>query len=280
MATDTPLSRLVLAATSVADDLGYVALHDLSRSLGDVTTDYRVIGGHMVTMLAARWRLGAELHRETHDVDLGLLPVVARDRGVVSRLKDLGYEQVAGDRFARSLTDIPAGLVSETGTQSPKTFIDVLIPAYTSRARESVEVSRELFATEVPGLLLALSRPSVILNLELHRLNGETLNAEISIPDEVSAVVLKALATRVRLKDTDTTDVWRCLEIAFAAGVRPSDFAGATATEGGDQVRTLFSSRLGRGMDVVTADQHLSEEAADARFTRIRALIDRVLGSP
>ena len=33
MATDPPLSRLVLAATSVADDLGYVAVCDLSNAL-------------------------------------------------------------------------------------------------------------------------------------------------------------------------------------------------------------------------------------------------------
>jgi len=65
MAADAPLSTLALGATSVADDLGYVALHDLAVALEDVTADYRVIGGHMVTMLAARWQLGASLYRET-----------------------------------------------------------------------------------------------------------------------------------------------------------------------------------------------------------------------
>jgi hypothetical protein len=33
MAADAPLSTLALAATSVADDLGYVALHDLAVAL-------------------------------------------------------------------------------------------------------------------------------------------------------------------------------------------------------------------------------------------------------
>lgn len=64
MAADAPLSRLVLAATSVADDLGYVALADLSRALEGAATSYRIIGGHMVSALVARWRLGAELYRE------------------------------------------------------------------------------------------------------------------------------------------------------------------------------------------------------------------------
>jgi hypothetical protein len=65
MDAGTPLTRITLGAASVADDLGYVALTDLARALGSVTEDYRVIGGHMVTVLAARWQLGRELYRET-----------------------------------------------------------------------------------------------------------------------------------------------------------------------------------------------------------------------
>jgi hypothetical protein len=57
MAAGTPLTRLTLGAASVTDDLGYVALSDLARALGDIAADFRVIGGHMVTVLAARWQL-------------------------------------------------------------------------------------------------------------------------------------------------------------------------------------------------------------------------------
>ena len=67
MAAGTPLTMLMLGAAPVAGDLGYGALNDLALALGDVTADYRVIGGHMVTMLAARWQLGYELYRETGD---------------------------------------------------------------------------------------------------------------------------------------------------------------------------------------------------------------------
>jgi hypothetical protein len=98
MAAGTPLTRLTLGAASVTDDLGYVALSDLARALGDIAADCRVIGGHMVTMLAARWRLGHELYRETGDVDLGIPPIVARDHHVVGRLKNLDYTQVAAKR--------------------------------------------------------------------------------------------------------------------------------------------------------------------------------------
>jgi hypothetical protein len=61
MAAGTPLTSLALGASSVADDLGHVALNDLGEALGDIAADYRVIGGHMVTTLAARWQLGAGL---------------------------------------------------------------------------------------------------------------------------------------------------------------------------------------------------------------------------
>jgi len=137
MAAGTPLTRLTLGAASVADDLGYVALSDLARALGDIPADFRLIGGHMVTVLGARWRLGHELYRETGDVDLGITPIVARDRHVVSRLKNLDYTQVAGNRFARGLSDIPVTMKDKEDSPRAEAFIDVLVPAYTSRAREN-----------------------------------------------------------------------------------------------------------------------------------------------
>lgn len=39
MAADTPLSHLVLSASSVADDLGYVALADLAKAIGNDPSD-------------------------------------------------------------------------------------------------------------------------------------------------------------------------------------------------------------------------------------------------
>ena len=67
-----PLNHLVLHAGSVADDLGFVALNDLGNVMaGD---SYRIIGGHMVMMLVARWGLSPDLHRQTQDTDLGVPP--------------------------------------------------------------------------------------------------------------------------------------------------------------------------------------------------------------
>jgi hypothetical protein len=107
----------------------------------------------------------------------------------------------------------------------PEALIDILVPAYTSRSRENVRVGDDLFTTEVPGLDLAIARPPVTIALDLNRLNGQTLRCDLPFADELSALVLKGLATRVRFKDTDVADVWRCLEIALAAGLGPEDFA-------------------------------------------------------
>ena len=114
--------------------------------------------------------------------------------------------------------------------------------------------------------------------LQLRRLNGQMLQCDLPFADELSALVLKSLATSVRSKDTDIGDVWRCLEIAFAAGLKPADFVDGVRADSAEVIRTLFGSRRGAGMAVLAAEQHLSAQAADERFTRVQALMARVLG--
>jgi hypothetical protein len=279
MAAGQPLSSLALGAGSVADDLGYVALADLSYVMGKDVADYRVIGGHTITILAARWGLGSDLYRETGDVDLGIPPVVARDHRLVDRLIARGYDQVEGNRFARTMPATPTKVAGRHAAPQ-QAIIDVLVPAYTGRARQNVKVSENLVSTEVPGLADALARPPVIMTLELRRLNGEVLQATLPFTDEVSALVLKSLATRVRIKDTDIADIWRCLEIAFTAGCTPSDFTRGARSEAAAIVRDLFARRQGPAMTALATEQRLSVQAADQRFTRIRALSTRILGPP
>jgi hypothetical protein len=117
------------------------------------------------------------------------------------------------------------------------------------------------------------------MTLELRRLNGQALTAALPFPDEVSALVLKALATRVRDKATDVTDIWRCLEIALAAGVDTQDFSGGDRNAAASVIRALFKERNGAGMTAVREELSLSAQAADQRFTRIRAMIDKILGT-
>jgi len=118
------------------------------------------------------------------------------------------------------------------------------------------------------------------MSLELHRLNGQTLDIELAFPDEVGALVLKSLASAARSRPTDVVDVWRCLEVAFAAGLNPGHFREGVAAESAAIVRSLFARRDGQGMTVLKDEQQLSAPGADERFTRLRALIARVLGSP
>lgn len=193
-------------------------------------------------------------------------------------LMDLGYEKVAGNRFARTMTDVPVRVAG--GRDSPRqAIIDVLVPAHTSRARQNRRINEHLVTTEVPGLATALNRAPVTMALALHRLNGETLEVELSFPDEVSALVLKGLATRVRARATDIVDLWRCLEVAFAAGIDPAEFVEGIPEQSAAMVRALFGKRDGVGMTALIAEQRLSAQSADERFTRLRALIARVLGT-
>jgi hypothetical protein len=273
VADQPPLSRVVLTATSVADDLGYVALADLAGALG--STAYRIIGDHVVIVLVARGRFGAELYRETADTDLGVPPVVVREQGVIARLIERGYERIEGNRFARPIDDVP---VAVQGVDvRPSALIDVLVPSYRTRARTNYRVSDDLVTTEVPGLAFAFQRPPVSLPMELHRLNGERLDAEVAFPDEIAALTMKAFASQVRNKPTDVVDLWRCLEVAYAAGITADAFAEGDAADAARIIRALFNDRNGTGMSALAIEQRLSRAAGDQRFTRLRALIQRVL---
>jgi hypothetical protein len=90
---------------------------------------------------------------------------------------------------------------------------------------------------------------------------------------------MKAMVTRTRSKDTDVVDVWRCLEILVVAGASRADFATGEPARAAGAVRTMFSRRHGPAMQDLAAALRLSQLVADQRFTRIRAMIDRVLGS-
>jgi hypothetical protein len=99
MAAEYPLTRLVLIARSAADDLGFVALSDLSVALSGTESDIqsRIIGGHMVTLHVQRWGLGRELYRETQDIDLGIPPIAVKDGRLVELLRERGYERMTGN---------------------------------------------------------------------------------------------------------------------------------------------------------------------------------------
>ena len=141
----------------------------------------------------------ADRHDEEHQVHRGATrrrPIhtlsVARDATVIDRLADLGYQRRAGNRFARTFDDVPVR-VDAVSQPSREAVIDILVPAYTSRPRDNHRFGDHLVTCEVPGLANALQRPRVILQIAFGRLNGDTLDAELTFPDEVA--VARALRT-------------------------------------------------------------------------------------
>ena len=276
MAADTPLNHLVLAASSVSDDLSFIAMADLSAALANLTdVESRIIGGHMVTLHVQRWGLGRDLYRQTQDTDLGIPPVVAKDGRFIELLKRRGYERTAGNTYARAIDDVPVSINPE---QERAASIDLLVPAYTSRARDNVKISDELTTTEVLGLAEALRRPGVEVSLELLRLNEKVLTARLTLPDEASAVVLKALVWERRGAARDAVDLWRTLEVAFAASVSPNEFSEEAGVKSAEIATRSFANISSDAMKAITSAQGLSDEAAQQRHTRIQALLQRVFG--
>jgi hypothetical protein len=274
-----PLSRLTLQARSVADDLSFVALRDVATVARQLGIEHRLIGAHMVTLHAYRWGLGAELYRETLDVDLGIPLEAARDPALIGALEELGYQRSAGNRFVRAVTDVPVEVEAPGPEVTHEAAIDVLVPAYTSRARDNVRVGDHLTTTEVEGLAEAFRRDSVDVRLQLGRLNGQTLEVGVRLPDEVSVVILRAVVWRSRGADTDAVDLWRSLEIAAKAGLRPSDFSSEMARRAAEDIRSGFLSSQAPAIKSVARARSLSGDETARIRTRLTALTGRVVGA-
>jgi len=137
-------------------------------------------------------------------------------------------------------------------------------------------VAPDLVTTEVLGLQIALARPAVELTLDLQRLNGDLSTVRLLFPGEISALTLKAFATTIRIKPTDIVDIWRCLEICLTAGIDATAFSHGTPADAAVIIRGLFGKN-GPGMQALTDQQRLSKDAADRRYTWVRALMARLL---
>jgi hypothetical protein len=129
-------------------------------------------------------------------------------------------------------------------------------------------------------LALALNRPAVRVALEMVMLDGRTsLTAAVLLPDETSALVLRAYAWQVRGHDTDAVDLWRALEIASAAGVALDAQEVEDITRARTVIQQAFLSR-GTAIDSLAKTLGLSREEQTAMRTRIRALVARVVRTP
>jgi hypothetical protein len=246
-------------------DGGFVAIADVSEAMTAIgaPTDYRLIGG--VAVLLHVQRLGLDLPlRATGDADFGVPLHLLRKPELVAAIEALGYTKVAGNRWERSIDDRRVASV------------DLLIPAYTSRARHTRRVG-DIVTTEVPGLAVALRRPSLAVHAQFRLTNGDIQESTIALPDALAMLILKALVRSVRHEDRDAQDLWRCLEIAAAEGIMPEVVAGEP---GAAELRELLQRELGPGstsLDAITGD--LQADAAARLRTRIRSLLADVVGT-
>jgi hypothetical protein len=156
--------RLVLGSLSGAMDGGLTAIAEVADILAGagMLERSRLIGG--VTVLLHQQRLAIDLPlRATGDADFGVPPHLLREPGLVLAIEARGYAKVAGNRWERP---IAAARVAA---------IDLLIPTYRSRARDTVQVG-DIVTTEVPGLAEALRRPGIETNIDIVLTDGSTMS--------------------------------------------------------------------------------------------------------
>ena len=255
----------MLGSASAADDGGLIAVADVAKAaaLAGIGNGYRLFGGVAVTLHVLRLGLDLPL-RQTGDADHGVPPFVLQDGGLIRELKKLGYDNPHfSNTWERQVDD------RRTATT------DLLIPSYTSRPRDNKEVGG-IVTTEVPGLALALLRSPVNVAARFRFSDGSSIDADVVLADAVGMLVLKCGARLVRDEERDATDLWRCLEVAFADHVRPEDLP--TDPIIGNLAAALHNElgREGRSIPAIVRD--LTPEAAGQRVTRLQALLLQVAG--
>jgi hypothetical protein len=245
-------------------DGGFTAIADVSAAMAasGTTDQHRLIGGVAVVLHVQRLGLDVPL-RATGDADFGVPPHVLREPELVDAIEAMGYAKVAGNRWERRIDDRRVAAV------------DLLIPTYRSRARDTVTVG-SVITTEVPGLAEAHRRPAIAADIEMRLTNGTTLSTMVTLPDAIGTLALKSMVRTVRTVARDVEDLWRCLEVAAADGVEPAAFDESEPLE---RVRATLWRELGPdGAALGSLTAGLQDDAAARLRTRIRALLTETVG--
>jgi hypothetical protein len=230
--------------------------------------EYRIVGGHMVTLLVAAAGLSDKvMTRETADADFGAMPEVVADPRLLQGLVGRGYKATgAANRFVRR---------HEDDTGALELVIDILAPSYRGRLLSN-QRHGELVVDEIPGLAFALSSPAVVARLDVRLLDGRTLDISLRLPDLVSAICLKAAAYRGRFADKDAVDLWRLMTAAYETGIRSDSWPSTTtARDAATTLRTFFGRSGASGL------RRLSGRRADqARMVAMTvAVVGRIAGA-
>lgn len=250
-------SRLVLASTSRAQDAGLLALADVAAVAGDLAVEYRVVGGHMVSLLVAHFAVVGVPERETADADFGAGFQVVADPRLPAELVARGFVGVAGNRFERQIDELTIA-------------IDILAPSYVGRHQPSRRHG-DLYVDEIPGLSYALSQPGVELAVEAVLTDRSELVLSVVVPGPVPALCLKALAYGSRYEAKDAVDVWRLLEVVQTTSAAAAGWpSGSEPRDAKAVLRRHFLDRTAAGVLSVANDTTTQ--------TRVRALVQNIIG--
>ena len=190
-------TTISLVATSRADENSYASLADVTGILGDAS--YRVIGGHMVSILSAAFPTAAPIRR-TSDSDVGVDVVELAAVGLDDQLRNLGYKSTSGNHYERA------------AQSEGKLAIDVLVPSPTA-VFEPLSIGDRTYDA-APGLRLALAAPSLDFSVVAHMLDGKLFEFRAKLPTVEHALIIKASAFQSRLETRDLEDIYGLLEIA------------------------------------------------------------------
>jgi len=179
-------------ATGPEDEAAYRALHDLAGII-EGCTDVRVIGGHMVGLLAAAFPSAGLIERRTGDADAGISLELADDGTMHDALTAAGYTAVHSNRYVK-------------GEPPGEQVIDLLVPAFGGTFGDHARGGRRFDA--MPGLHVAFGEP-ITIDARLTLRDGQELVCDVPVPTVEAAVVLKAYAWSDRRAQTpkDTIDL-------------------------------------------------------------------------
>jgi hypothetical protein len=124
---------------------------------------------------------------------------------------------------------------------------------------------------EIPGLSLALARPSEPIDITVTRLDSTPISFAVLIPDITSALCLKALGWSNPHAAKDAVDVWRLLRahrqrIPESIAWRQSGVQGDAAAI----LRTDFARPTGRGVRAASTERVDQAEIRALTLTLLR----------
>ncbi|MGD8165928.1 hypothetical protein ACEXOS_001760 [Herbiconiux sp. P16] len=157
-------------------------------------TDSRVIGGHMVALLLTAFPVPGLSARRTTDADAGLSTAIATSGDVATRLLDLGYTRINGNRFTR------AGRI-----------IDLLVEVDGSRFKPRAFNGGQLDGS--PGLDLAIATDPIEIDTTVVYTDGHDEQLLVRVPTVEWATIIKAYAAGSPHAAKDVADLHHLLEI-------------------------------------------------------------------